>query len=200
MSRRFKPGRIFYIMFTGIIEDKGIIRALSSTGGNTTNIDIQSSLKVNPGDSIAVQGVCLTIASVRKKGFIVQAMVQTRDITTLSCWKTSDTVNLERALAMEGRIGGHIMLGHIDETGRLVRISGNVYYFQVDPKNTGYLISKGSIGIDGVSLTISSKSQNIFAVSLIPYTLKVTTLGKLRLRSPVNIEYDYLVKILKSTT
>ncbi|HEX7319501.1 MAG TPA: riboflavin synthase [bacterium] len=187
-------------MFTGIIEDKGIIRALSKTGGNTVNIDIQSSLKVSPGDSIAVQGVCLTIVSVRKKGFIVQAMVQTQDITTLSRWKTSDVVNLERALTMEGRIGGHIMLGHIDETGRLIRISGNVYHFQVNPRNAGYVISKGSISIDGVSLTIGSKSQNIFTVSLIPYTLKVTTLGNLRLRSPVNIEYDYLVKILKSTT
>jgi riboflavin synthase len=135
---------------------------------------------------------------VRKRGFMAQAMVQTRDITTLSCWRTGDSVNLERALSTNGRIGGHIMLGHVDETGRLIRISGNVYHFQIHPNNTAYLISKGSIGIDGVSLTISSKSQNIFAVSLIPYTLKTTTLGDLRLRSPVNIEYDYLVKILKS--
>lgn len=200
MFRRFKPGRIFYIMFTGIIEDKGIIRALSKTGGNMIDIDIQSSLKVSPGNSIAVQGVCLTVVGVRKKGFMVQAMVQTQDITTLSSWRTGGTVNLERALSMDGRIGGHIMLGHVDETGRLIRISGNVYHFQVQPKNTGYLISKGSIGIDGVSLTIGSKSQNVFAVSLIRYTLKTTTLGNLRLRSPVNIEYDYLVKVLKSKT
>ncbi len=187
-------------MFTGIIEDKGIIRALSKTGGNMIDIDIQSSLKVSPGNSIAVQGVCLTVVGVRKKGFMVQAMVQTQDITTLSSWRTGGTVNLERALSMDGRIGGHIMLGHVDETGRLIRISGNVYHFQVQPKNTGYLISKGSIGIDGVSLTIGSKSQNVFAVSLIRYTLKTTTLGNLRLRSPVNIEYDYLVKVLKSKT
>jgi riboflavin synthase len=179
-------------MFTGIIEEKGRISRLS--GGK---VFIQSHLKLNKGDSIAVQGICLTVTDVNKNGFIVEAMKQTKGITTLSDWRTGNYVNLERALRFGDRIGGHILLGHIDEVGKFTRIKRNEYYFQINLENSQYLISKGSIGIDGVSLTIGKILKNVFSVSLIPYTLNNTTLANLKVGSSVNIEYDYLVKILK---
>ncbi len=182
-------------MFTGIIEEKG--RILSIKKGKICRIDIHSSLKNKIGDSIAVQGICLTINEILDNGFSVEAMEQTKGITTLSEWKPGDFVNLERALEIGGRIGGHIVLGHIDEVGKLIRIKGNEYYFQVSMANKKYLIPKGSIAIDGVSLTIGNISQNIFSVFLIPYTISNTTLAMLKIGDKANIEYDYLIKILK---
>lgn len=181
-------------MFTGIIEEKGRISKILK--GKVQKIHIQSELENKKGDSISIQGTCLTVTETDKKGFFVEAMVQTKGITTLSDWQVGDYVNLERALKIGGRIGGHILLGHVDEIGKLIRIKGNEYFFQVNTKNSKYLIPKGSIGIDGVSLTINTISRNIFSVCLIPFTLNNTTLGNLKIGSFVNIEYDYLVKIL----
>lgn len=181
-------------MFTGIIEEKGKI--LKIVKGRVKRIDIQSSLENKIGDSIAIQGICLTVTGVFKNGFIVEAMEQTKAITTLNKWKPGDYVNLERALKLTDRVGGHIVLGHIDEVGRLIRITANEYYFQITDINKKYLIPRGSIAIDGVSLTIGYISRNIFSVYLIPHTLQNTTLGGLKSGSFVNIEYDYLVKIL----
>jgi len=182
-------------MFTGIIEEKGKIFQIIK--GRIQKIKIESHLEVKRGDSMAIQGICLTVADVDKNGFSVDAIGQTRGITTLSYWKTGDYVNLERALKFGDHIGGHILLGHIDEVGKLINIKNNEYYFQISSKNSKYLIPKGSIAIDGVSLTISSISKLIFSVSLIPYTLNNTTLDSLKIGSFVNIEYDYLVKIVK---
>jgi len=183
-------------MFTGIIEEKGKIRKI--VRGALQKIEVQSSLEVKMGDSVAIQGVCLTVTGLAKKGFTVEAMAQTKGSTTLSQWKSDDHINLERALGLGDRVGGHILLGHVDEVGKLIRIGGNNYFFQISTINARYLVNKGSIAIDGVSLTIGSISENIFTVSLTPYTLKNTTLGNLKPRSFVNIEYDYLVKILKT--
>jgi riboflavin synthase len=180
-------------MFTGIIEDVGAITKI--TKGRTQRIDIASELANNRGDSVAVQGICLTVADIHSHGFSVEAMKQTKRITTLPEWKTGTKVNLERALQLGGRIGGHIMLGHVDEIAKLIRIKGNEYYFQISPQNRKYLVSKGSIGIDGVSLTLSSVSDNIFSTNLIPYTLSHTSLGRLRTGEFVNVEFDYLAKI-----
>jgi riboflavin synthase len=154
-------------------------------------------LEVRKGDSIAIQGICLTVNDLTKNGFTVEVMRQTKGVTTLTDWRTGDYVNLERALRFGDRLGGHIMLGHIDEVGKLVRVKTNEYFFKVDPKNASYLIPKGSIGIDGASLTISSITGNTFSVSLIPFTLSNTTLGALRTGALVNIEYDYLAKLFK---
>ncbi len=181
-------------MFTGIIEEKGRISKILK--GKVQKIHIQSELENKKGDSIAIQGTCLTVTETDKKGFFVEAMVQTKGITTLSDWRVGDYVNLERALKIGGRIGGHILLGHVDEIGKLIRIKGNEYFFRGNTKGSKYLIPKGSIGINGVSLTISTISKNIFSVCLIPFTLNNTTLGNLKIGSFVNIEYDYLVKIL----
>ncbi len=180
-------------MFTGIIEETGKIAKIAS--GQVQRINIQSKLENKIGDSICIQGICLTVMKVEKNGFWVESMRQTKEITTLDRWQIGDHVNLERAVRADGRLGGHILLGHVDGVGRLIRIKGNEYFFQTKNFHAQYLIPKGSIGIDGVSLTIGSISKNVFSVSLIPYTLKNTTLGRLRINSLVNIEYDYLAKI-----
>ncbi len=182
-------------MFTGIIEEKGKI--ISITRSRVQKIKILSGLQVNKGDSIAVQGICLTITDVTKNGFTIDAMQQTLGVTTLKNWRTGDHINLERALRVGDRLGGHIMLGHVDDVGTLTKIKSNEYSFQVDPKYTSYVIPKGSIGIDGASLTVSSIGKNILSVSLIPYTLEHTALGGLRIGARVNIEYDYLAKFLR---
>lgn len=181
-------------MFTGIIEEKGKIKQLIRS--SVHSITIESALNCEKGESIAVQGICLTVTDTSKHGFTVQAMQQTHRITTLNDWRVGDHLNLERALRLSDRLGGHILLGHVDEVGKVVRIKGNEYYIQVDPHSMRYLVQKGSIGIDGVSLTITSASKNIFSVSLIPYTLTTTTLGKVKRNSFVNLEFDYLAKLV----
>jgi riboflavin synthase len=182
-------------MFTGIIEEKGKIVSISRT--RVQKITIESGLEVKEGDSVAVEGVCLTVTGISKNGFAVSVMRQTKGITTLARWHTGDEVNLERALRMDSRLGGHLMLGHVDEAGKLIRIRSNEYHFKIDPANRIYLVPKGSIGVNGVSLTIKSTVSEGFSVSLIPYTLQSTTLGRLREGTLVNIEYDYLAKLLR---
>jgi riboflavin synthase len=132
-----------------------------------------------------------------KNGFAVEAMAQTRGATTLERWKTGDPVNLERALKFGDRVGGHFILGHVDEVAKLIGIRGNNYKFQVSQQNAKYMVPKGSIAVDGVSLTITDITRNFVSVALIPYTLKNTTLERLKKGSFVNIEYDYLVKSVK---
>jgi riboflavin synthase len=182
-------------MFTGIIEERG--RIISISKSKVQKIAIECGLEVRKGESVAIEGICLTVTGLTKNGFTVEAMRQTRGVTTLTEWRAGDHVNLERALRFGDRLGGHIMLGHIDEVGKMVRVKSNEYFFKIDPKNTSYLVPKGSIGINGASLTISSIADNIFSVSLIPFTLSNTTLGALRTGVLVNIEYDYLAKLLK---
>jgi riboflavin synthase len=183
-------------MFTGIVEEKARIYKISR--GRVQRIFIHSELAINKGDSIAIQGICLTITEVNHHGFAVETMTRTKEITTLMRWRVGDYVNLERSLKIGDRLGGHILLGHIDETGKLVKKTGTQYAFQINLHNTKYLVPKGSIGIDGVSLTIGTVSKNIFSVYLIPYTLSHTTVGSLKVGTSVNIEYDYLAKILLS--
>jgi riboflavin synthase len=182
-------------MFTGIIEERGNILRIAR--GRTKQLTVQSALEYKPGDSVAVNGICLTVTGVIKAGFTVEAMVQTKASTTLERWQVGDRVNLERALKLGDRLGGHIVLGHVDETAKLVRVAGNEYYFQAGVKHQKYIILKGSVSVDGISLTIGKVSRNIFSVSLIPHTLENTTFPSLKPGVFVNVEYDYLVKINK---
>lgn len=183
-------------MFTGIIEDVGTITRI--TRGKIQKITIDSGLTNRIGDSIAIQGICLTVTDVIKNGFTVDAIKQTQHITTINDWHKGTRVNLERALKIGDRLGGHIMLGHVDELAKCIRCYANTLKFQVKSTHARYLAPKGSIGIDGVSLTISEVSQNTFAVNTIPFTLQHTTLNAVRIHSYVNIEYDYLVKFLQT--
>ncbi len=180
-------------MFTGIIEEQGIIRRI--VPGRTRTVTIRSGLSCRDGDSISVNGVCLTVTAAGKKEFSVEAVIQTRDVTTLPSWKAGDKVNLERALAVGDRLGGHFVLGHVDEKGMLVRIAGNEYIFRIPARHRKYLVPKGSIAIDGISLTIGKASGGMFSVYVIPHTLKNTTLRTIHPGSFVNVEYDYLAKI-----
>ena len=182
-------------MFTGIIEEKGKIESITRSA--VQRISIGSRLAVEPGESVAIQGICLTVTKVTKTGFSVDAMKQTMIKTTLPGWRSGDDVNLERSLRADSRLGGHIMLGHIDDVGKVVRIKTNEYFFEIDRAFSRYLVPRGSIGIDGASLTISSVSRNTFSVSLIPYTLKNTTFTGLRVGKRVNVEYDYLAKLVE---
>lgn len=184
-------------MFTGIIEEKGRIQSISRS--RVQKISIRSELELTAGDSIAVQGICLTVTEVTKSGFIVEAMRQTFGRTTLNDWRGGDHLNLERALRLDSRLGGHILLGHVDDVGKMVKIKSNEYFFEIDPSFSRYIVPRGSIGIDGASLTVSSVTGNVISVSLIPYTLKNTTLGSLRPGARVNVEYDYLAKVFQRT-
>lgn len=185
-------------MFTGIIEEKAKIYKI--VRGRVQRLYIHSTLEMEKGESVALQGICLTVTGIEKQGFSVEAMLQTGEVTTLTTWRVGDYINLERALRIGDRLGGHILLGHTDETGKLLRKRGNHYIFKISPRNATYLIPKGSIGIDGVSLTVGTIAKNTFSVYLIPYTLSNTTLGSLKVGASVNIEYDYLVKILTART
>jgi riboflavin synthase len=181
-------------MFTGIIEEKGKITSISKS--KVQKINIRSGLEVGQGDSVAIQGICLTVTDVTKTGFVVDVIRQTRGVTTLSEWRAGNHVNLERALRIGDRLGGHMILGHVDEVGKMTKRKANEYFFTINPKNARYLVPKGSVSIDGISLTIASISKSIFSVSLIPHTLRQTTFGALHTGSRVNIEYDYLAKLL----
>ncbi|MGB3341833.1 MAG: riboflavin synthase [bacterium] len=181
-------------MFTGIIEEKGKI--ISIVKSRVSRIDIESKLENKPGDSIAINGVCLTVVAINNNGFTVEVVQQTREITTALGWRINAHVNLERAIALGTRLGGHILLGHVDEIAKCVRMKGNEFFFKASRENQKYLIPKGSIGINGVSLTIKSITNDIFSVSLVPFTLKHTMLDTIKIGSLVNIEYDYFAKIL----
>ena len=185
-------------MFTGIVEATG--RIMSIAGSGTRKIKIESALPVDPGDSIAVQGICLTATGTAGRGFVVDATKQTTGATTLQFWRAGDTVNLERALRLGDRLGGHIMLGHVDDMGTLIRVKANEYFFEIGPAFAPLVLGKGSIGIDGASLTVASIAGNVLTVALVPYTLRATSLGRLRVGHRVNIEYDYLAKILLRRT
>lgn len=181
-------------MFTGIIEDKGKVTGI--TKSKVIKVNIESKLQTKTGDSIAVNGICLTVIANNDKGFTVEVMQQTSQITSALGWRINSFVNLERALTLGTRIGGHILLGHVDEIAKCVRKKGNEYFFKASEENRKYLIPKGSVGINGVSLTLKSVTGNIFSVSLIPFTVQNTTLDSIKIGSFVNIEYDYFAKIL----
>lgn len=181
-------------MFTGIIEELGTIKQI--TRGSIHRITIATDLNNKIGDSVAIQGICLTVTKISTGTFLVETMPQTKNATTLNTWRKGMKVNLERALKLGDRLGGHIMLGHVDEVAKCIRHTGNTFHFQVSSAGARYLVPRGSIGIDGVSLTIAEVKQNVFSVNIIPFTKQQTTLEALRINTFTNIEFDYLVKFM----
>jgi len=181
-------------MFTGIVEEKGIVK---ETGKRIYILckNILEDLKI--GDSIAVQGCCLTISSLKKDGFICDLSSETLKITNLGLLSVSSCVNLERPLRLSDRLGGHIVTGHIDGLARLCEKRGNLYFFLPPKSLLKYLTKKGSVAIDGVSLTIVDIIGERFSVSLIPHTLKGTTFEDMKIGWRANIEVDYLAKIVE---
>ena len=191
-------------MFTGIVEELGKVQRITR-GGMQQRITI-SCCKVlediHQGDSIAVNGVCLTVVEHNKNTFTSDVMNETFNRSSLGKLYAGSPVNLERAMLANGRFGGHIVSGHIDGTGTIksIRLDGNAYWFEIvaDEKILGGIVEKGSIAIDGISLTVAAVDRRSFKVSIIPHTLKETVLGSRRTGDMVNLETDFVGKYVES--
>lgn len=190
-------------MFTGIVEEIGTITALEELG-DSVRLSIQASTVVSDaeyGCSIAVNGVCLTVTEFDQSGFSADVMQESLNRTTLGELEVGSKVNLERALLASARLGGHIMQGHVDGTAELISRSPSenwdVLRFAADEALLRYVVEKGSIALNGTSLTISAVGEDFFEVSLIPTTLAETTHGELRVGQKVNVEVDVLAKYVE---
>ncbi len=193
-------------MFTGLIEEIGSVRHVVS-GAEWGSIaigcrNVLSGTKI--GDSIAVNGVCLTVTDLKKDGFTADVMAETLHRSSLGTLRQGDPVNLERAMPVDGRFGGHIVAGHIDGTGVLSRKerTGNAVLLEISaaPAILYEIVEKGSIAIDGVSLTVVSVSENGFTVSIIPHTGAQTILLEKNTGSTVNLETDVIAKYVRRFT
>ncbi len=186
-------------MFTGLIADVGSVSALSQNGAGAT-LEIRTRLagELGEGDSIAVNGVCLTATAVGDQGFQAEASSETLNRSSLGLLQAGAKVNLELALRASERLGGHIVQGHVDGTGAVsaARDEGfaRILEIVIDPHLQRYLVEKGSVALDGVSLTVTALLEDGFAVSLIPETLKRTNLGGIGEGALLNIEVDILAK------
>jgi len=190
-------------MFTGIVEELGHIKRIER-GANSIILSVSgdvifSDLKL--GDSVATNGVCLTVTSILGKVFTADVMPETLHRSSLGSLSVGSHVNLERAMPADGRFGGHIVTGHIDGMGKIVKMTkdDNAIWLEIaaDSAILRYVIEKGSITIDGISLTVASVSENGFAVSIIPHTASITTLGKRKVGDSVNLEVDIIGKYVE---
>jgi riboflavin synthase len=190
-------------MFTGIIEEIGIISSINQTGeAIMIKIDAQKIIvDVKLGDSISVNGVCLTVTSFTSNSFSVDVMPETVRATGLNKLKVGSRVNLERAMAANGRFGGHFVSGHVDGLGTIKskkQVDNAVYYeIKVPDDLLSYIIYKGSIAVDGTSLTVFGIGEDYFTISLIPHTHEETVLGNKGIGDVVNIECDMLGKYIE---
>jgi len=183
-------------MFTGIVQETGVI--VSATGKGLT-IAAENSLKgIQEGGSIAVNGVCLTVTRHDEKSFTVDVIPETLMRTNLGTLRARDRVNLERPLAFNGEIGGHLVQGHIDDTGRVMQITHEgesiLMTFQAKPEVMRYIVPKGFIAVDGTSLTVTTKDARSFGVALIGYTVRHTILAERKPGDAVNLEVDIIGK------
>lgn len=192
-------------MFTGIIEEVGKIKNIQ--GGTNYKLTIAASKileDIHLGDSIAVNGICLTTISWDNGSFTVDVMRETLERTSLHKLRAGSFVNLERALAANGRFGGHIVSGHIDGTGEIINIRRDAnavwYKIKTSEKIMEFIIEKGSIAIDGISLTVAKVDRSAFYVSVIPHTLENTILLRKKAGDIVNLENDIVGKYIKSFT
>jgi riboflavin synthase len=189
-------------MFTGIIEDIGTVVSLNASGNSMVlSIDSKKIVEdVHIGDSISVNGVCLTVTSFTQQTFTVDVMPETMKDTSLKTLKAGSPVNLERAMSANGRFGGHFVSGHIDGTGIIIKkqLRDNAVYYIIElgGQLSKYCIPKGSIAIDGTSLTIFGIAKNQLTVSLIPLTHQETVLGRKNVGDLVNIENDLIGKYI----
>lgn len=191
-----------YHIFTGIVEEIGALKQITkSDQAIILTIEAKKVLEdVKLGDSIAVNGICLTVTSFSSNKFTVDVMPETIKSTSLSSLDVGSRVNLERAMMANGRFGGHFVSGHVDGIGTIIhkkQISNAVYYhINVDENLARYLMLKGSVTVDGTSLTIFGTADLTFTISLIPHTLTETILGEKGIGDIVNIEVDMLAKYM----
>jgi riboflavin synthase len=188
-------------MFSGIITDLGRVRAVRADGD--TRIELTTSynmIDIPIGASIACSGVCLTVIEKGPGWFAVQASAETLSCTTLGDWRPGTPVNLERALRLGDELGGHLVSGHIDGVGRIVAITpegaSRRFVFEAPPQLARFIASKGSVAVDGISLTINEVDGARFGVNIISHTLSVTTLGGAEPGDRVNLEIDLLARYL----
>ncbi|SIQ01027.1 riboflavin synthase [Maribacter ulvicola] len=186
-------------MFTGIIETLGKVISLETKGGNL-DITIESSLtpELKIDQSVAHNGVCLTVVSLTDTTYTVTAIAETLNKTNLDTLKTNDIVNLERAMILGSRLDGHIVQGHVDQTGKCTSVKEDngswIFSFTYDPANGNPTIEKGSITIDGTSLTVVNSGKNTFEVAIIPYTYEHTRFNSYKPGTIVNLEFDVIGK------
>lgn len=190
-------------MFTGLIEAKGTVVTIDRKGADVRMMirSRRAMEGITLGESIAVDGVCLTVTSIQGASFTVDVSAETLSCTTLGAWQPGRHVNLERALRLGDRLGGHLVTGHIDglgtlrgryQEGRSWRL-----FFEVPSNLTRYIISKGSVAVNGISLTVNGCADSGFDVNIIPHTLAETTLGDLQIGDAVNIETDLIGKYVE---
>jgi len=187
-------------MFTGIVEETGKIRS-AQTGGTSGRLDIEADIVIEGtkiGDSIAVNGVCLTVVELGTDGFTADVMPETAERSSLGKCRPGDKVNLERAMAADGRFGGHIVSGHIDGTGRIESLEddGIAVWVSIRAEKAllKYIVEKGSVAIDGISLTVAYVDGDRFKVSVIPHTGEATMLLEKKPGDTVNLENDIIGK------
>lgn len=190
-------------MFTGIVEEMGSIRAVKRNRNSAMLVINAEKVLENTseGDSISVNGICLTVTSMGQGFFSADVMHETMNRSSLSRISPGDSVNLERAMAAYGRFGGHIVSGHVDGTGTIkdIRRDENAVWFTISakPEILEYIVEKGSVALDGISLTVANVRDEDFDVSVIPHTLTMTVLSKKRPGDIVNIENDVIGKYVK---
>jgi riboflavin synthase len=189
-------------MFTGLVESVGIISSLQNLkGGLKLSIKPQCDMELHTGDSLAVNGVCLTAVKTGKE-LACEVSPETIRNTTFGALRVNEKVNLERPLRLTDRLGGHIVTGHVDGVGLITdkRQEGEytLYTFEVSPEFIKYVVRKGSIAIDGISLTVTDLSTKSFGVAIIPHTLKVTNIGDKGIGSKVNLEADIIGKYVEN--
>jgi riboflavin synthase len=190
-------------VFTGIVEGTGVVRDVRS-GRESVRLRIEAGCDIGGtrvGDSIAVSGVCLTVTEIDGTLFGADVTVETIARTTLGRLRPGDRVNLERPVVVGDRLGGHLVQGHVDAVARVVRLDpqGDAWWLEIDaPASVArYIVEKGSVAVDGVSLTVSARSGTRFTVCLIPHTCAVTTLGALGPGALVNLEADIFAKYVE---
>ncbi len=191
-------------MFTGLIEELGTVVNIINRGKEASGLKIKAFAVLEDaavGVSIAVNGICLTVASLEKSSFVADVMPETLRRTNLEKLRAGEKVNLERALSAVGRFGGHIVTGHIDGVGRIVQRlrEGNAVVFRImaPPEILKLTIEKGSMAVDGISLTVARAEKDSFTVSLIPHTASMTTLGFKSVGDMVNLEGDIIGKYVE---
>ena len=190
-------------MFTGIIEEVGTIRRVQK-GRSSAVLEIEARIVLEGlrvGDSIAVNGVCLTVTSFDRKGLLADVMHETLNRSSLAGMSGGSRVNLERAMRADGRFGGHIVAGHVDGTGTIAEIRKDdtaVWYrIRAGDSILRYVVEKGSAAVDGISLTVAAVTERDFSVSVIPHTASETTLGERRTGDTVNLETDIIGKYVE---
>ncbi len=196
-------------MFTGIITDQGALRSITGEAGKhlviATCLDTSG---IPLGASIACNGICLTVVETGADWFAVDASPTTLAVTTLGQWKAGDSINLERALKVGDELGGHIVTGHVDGMGEIEAVKGEAgafhYVMSCPPELAAFIAPKGSVTLDGVSLTVTWVQGKCFGLTLIPHTLAVTNWGRKQVTDKVNLEVDvlarYAYRILKPET